>query len=242
MPTGPPVFAIEVENFALVTYDVPAERVEAHLPAPYELDAFAGPGGRRAFVTTTCFCNRRFHPAGVGHPRHTFNESTYRTYVTHKGRKGVYFFGRYLGTSLAWLSQRALARDTFAADFDVATEVAGAKYSHYRCRAASEAGETSFELVAMDDPRSAKPFRTGDELAQFLTYRLHGFYTSSIGVQGYMPVVHPRMSPVAGTLLHGRFDLWDKLGIVSEQKAARPYSVLVVPQVPFTLFAPRPLT
>ncbi len=39
---GPPIFAIEVLNFAIITYDVPAERVLRHLPDAYELDTFRG--------------------------------------------------------------------------------------------------------------------------------------------------------------------------------------------------------
>ncbi|HEX2240921.1 MAG TPA: DUF2071 domain-containing protein [Actinomycetota bacterium] len=239
MSNGPPIFAINVTNFALITYAVPAARIEAHLPRSYDLDVFEGPEGRTAFVSTTCFCNHDFRLAGVGYPRHTFNESTYRTYVTHKGRKGIYFFGRYLGTRRAWASQRPIARHTYTAKFEIATESSGGTYTSYTCHAASDQGETSFALQAIDQPDESPPFATGYELTQFLTYRLHGFYTDSLGFQGHMPVGHPRMNPVAGKLSAARFTLWNELGVVTDDEVLDPYSVLVIAEVPFTLYAPR---
>ena len=239
MPKGPPVFSIEIRNFAIVTYAVAAERVQRHLPGAYELDTVHGPDGPIAFVSATCFCNENFRLAGLGFPRHTFNESTYRTYVTHKGRKGVYFFGRYLGTRGAWMAQRPLARHTYTADFEIATIRGANGYDIYSCLALSSAGPTSFSVRASEPPQAKEPFRSGDELAQFLTYRLHGFYTDVLGAQGHMPVKHPRMDPLAGALSEGRFDLWDELGIVDAEEAQAPFSVLVVPAVPFTLYPPR---
>jgi uncharacterized protein YqjF (DUF2071 family) len=237
---GPPVFSVTVKNFALITYSVPAERIRMHLPTDYELETFQGQDGLRGFVSTTCFCNQDYRPRGINIPRHTFNESTYRTYVTHKGRKGVYFFGRYLGTRVAWLCQRPVTRHVYNADFTISTDKERrSNYSSYVCDAASEAGVTSFSLKALEVPRAQPPFPSADALVQFLTYRLHGFYTDSLGAQGHMPVQHPRMTAVAGQLSTGRFGLWEELGIVTEEEAVDPYSVLVIPEVPFRLYAPR---
>jgi uncharacterized protein YqjF (DUF2071 family) len=238
---GPPVFAVDVLNFAIVTYAVPAERVLRHLPKVYELDTFEGPDGQRALVSTTCFCNQDFRLAGVPQPRHTFNESTYRTYVSRDGEKGVYFFGRYLGTRLAWSLQRPVARHTYEADIEVDVQRTPEGYASYGCSARSRSGATNFSVEAMDVPSAKSPFASGEELAQFITYRLHGFFTSTAGFQGHMPVGHPRMRPLAGTLSAARFDLWSQLGVLRPDEVDDPYSVLVVPEVPFRLFAARPV-
>jgi uncharacterized protein YqjF (DUF2071 family) len=237
---GPPIFEVDVLNFALVTFEVPAYRLSRLLPEAYELDTFDGPHGETGFVSTTCFCNQDFSPFGISYPKHTFNESTYRTYVTRDGAKGVYFFGRYLGTKIAWVLQRPLARHTYEADFDLTIDRQLKGYTTYSCSAASSSGNTEFSLRALDPPETRSPFRSSDELTQFLTYRLHGYFTSSAGLQGHMPVSHPRMDPLAGQLLSGRFDLWDRLGVLSPEECTHPYSVLVVPNVRFQLFAPRP--
>ncbi|HWC14443.1 MAG TPA: DUF2071 domain-containing protein [Actinomycetota bacterium] len=232
-----PAFSVDVENFALVNYLVPAERVLEHLPTNYDLQTFDGD----CFVTATCFCNGAFRPWMLPGPRLTFDESTFRTYVTHKGRVGVYFFGRYLSRPSATLPQRAIARDTYDADFTVASELTEDGYRAYSCHATSDAGEASFALTATERPSAREPFAAGDEMAQFLTYRLHGFFTTSLGFQGHMPVAHPRMHPWAGELSTARLDLFEQLGILVPDEAQRPHSVLVEPGVRFTLYAPRPL-
>ncbi|MDQ3877094.1 MAG: DUF2071 domain-containing protein [Actinomycetota bacterium] len=236
---GLPMVSIEVENFAVISYPVAAERIEAHLPSVYELDTMQTSIGRTGFVSTTCFCNHAFRLARIKYPRHTFNESTYRTYVNYKGRHGIYFFGRYLGTRLAWLAQRPLARDTFVGDFAVKSEIRNGAYDYMSCRVTSRHGDTSF-LLEGDDGRDAS-LDSDLDLEQFLTYRLHGFFTAPLGLQGHMPVNHPRMRPFRGRLSDGRFDLWTELGILDDSEITSPASVLIAPRVPFTLYAPRPI-
>lgn len=232
-----PTFRVDISNFALLNYRVPAARVRPLLPDAYELQTF----GNDCFVTATCFCNGDFRLALSPLPRLTFDESTFRTYVTHKGRIGVYFFGRYLSRAAATLSQRMVARHTFDAKFDVACDLRANGYHSYSCYARSRKAEVSFALSAMDRPVTSEPFSSGEELAQFFTYRLHGFFTSTLGIEGHMPVAHPRMNPFAGELEVARLDLFEELGVLSFDEAQRPHSVLVEPGVCFTLYAPRPL-
>ena len=231
---------IDVSNFAVITFDVPAERVLRHLPPAYQLDTFEGREGLRAFVSTTCFCNGGFRPTGLSFPRHSFSESTYRTYVSRNADKGVYFFGRYLGTRLAWSLQRPIARHTYEADFELSIESNVTGYLHYECTASSSWGQTYFALEANDLPKPQEPFRSGEEMVQFLTYRPDGYFTAGSGGQGHMPVDHPPMRAFAGSLRSARFDLWMQLGVLTPEDVATPHSVLVVPQVPLRLFPPRP--
>lgn len=233
--------SIDVRNFAIVTHAVPADRVRAHLPDPYELQTFSDDGDELSLVSATCFCNKDFRWSALPYPRHTFNENTYRTYVTHKGRVGVYFFRRYLGTQLARLPQRVFERFARHGDFEVDVDIDEEGVHDYFCSVEGDGRRTEFELSALDVPDVQAPFETPDEHAQFITYRLHGFFTSSAGFQGHMPVSHPRMDPWAGRLLNGRFDVWHELGILKPDEAGDVYSVLVQPQIDFTLYPPRPL-
>lgn len=234
-------FSIEITEFALVTHRVPAARVRRHLPARYVLQTFPYEGTEFCFVTTTCFCNGDFRPTATRWPRHTFNETTYRTYVVDKGRLGVYFFGRYLGSRTAYGMQRAVARDTWHGDFEVRIERAAAGYASYVCRVASDHGDTAFSLEATDPPPALAPWPTGWDHEQFLTFRPEGFFTSSLGFQAHSPVEHERLQAWGGRLHGGRFDLWASLGIVPEDEAESPYSILVTPGTRFILHAPRPV-
>ena len=232
-----PVFSVDVRNFALLNYRVPAELVQRHLPARYELELF----DEDCFVTATCFCNGGFRPAALPFPRLTFDESTFRTYVTHKGRRGVYFFGRYLSNMVATVPQRLMAKHTYQARFDVRTAASEGGYHSYSCAATSDMGDVSFVITAGERPGPVPPFPTADAFTQFFTYRLHGFFTTSLGYQGHMPVDHPRMQPWSGTLIEARLDLFEELGILDRGQATSPHSILVQEEVPFTLYAPRPL-
>lgn len=232
--------SVDVEDFALVTYRVPAERVQPHVPDNLRLQIFDDDDGRYCLVSAACFCNGRFRVTGVPYPRLTFNESTYRIYIDYNGRQGIFFVGRYLGHPLAVAGQKTLHRDTWLADFDIAIDRTERGYSSYVCHATGSRGETSFSITAEDDPKPRPPFDSAWDHTQFVTYRLSGLFTSTLGFVGHMPVSHPHMRCVEGVLHAGRFDLWHELDIVRPDEVLEPYSVLVVPFVPFTLHPPRP--
>lgn len=96
-------------------------------------------------------------------------------------------------------------------------------------------------MRARDEVTTRGAFTTPQEMAQFFTYRLHGYFTTTLRVQGHAPVSHPRMRPFEGELLQGRFELWERLGIVPREEAGAPFSVLVQPRVPFKILPARPL-
>lgn len=235
--------SIEVKDFALITYRVPAERVREHLPPVYSLQTHHDQGTEWCFVTTTCFLNGDFRPTATSHPRHTFFESTYRTYVDFGGLPAVYFLGRYLETWPIYLAQRAVARHTYKADFDVSIERADHGYHSYTCRASSSAGDTEFAISATAPPQPKRPWATAEEHAQFLTFRPIGCFTSSVGNQMRGRVDHARLKPSEGRLIGSpRVDFWERHGIVSRAEAAEPYSVLVTEGTRFFLYPPLPVT
>ena len=234
--------SVEVRNFALVTYAVPADRVSTHLPEPYLLETVLdGEGAERCLVSATSFCNRDFRSSALPYPRLTFDESTFRTYVTHRDRRGVYFIRRFLSKTLAFLPQRLFEMKAALGDFDVDSEVEPAGYDRYSFAVRSRDVTNGFVIRAHEEPAPRYPFETGEELVDHITYRLHGFFTSSIGRQGHMPVSHRRMTPWSGELVSARFDTWSELGILEPDEVSNPYSVLVEPIVNFRLHPPRPL-
>jgi uncharacterized protein YqjF (DUF2071 family) len=234
--------SIEVQDFALITYRVPADRVRVHLPAIYALQTHDVAGAEHCFITTTCFRNGNFRPTATNYPRHTFFESTYRTYVDYRGLHGVYFLGRYLETWPSFAVQRPVARHSYRADFDVSIDRDEGGYHSYRCRASSSAGDTEFSIVATGRPEPKIPWTTGEEHAQFLTFRPIGCFTSSIGTQMRGRVDHARLDPWGGRLTAPpRLDFWERHDILSAAEAAEPYSVLVSEGTRFFLYPPVPV-
>ena len=233
--------SVDVVNFALVTYAVPASRVRRLVPSRLTLETFVEGEDERCLVSATCFCNERFRWSALPHPHFTFDESTYRTYVTHRGRRGAFFLQRYLGKTLAWLPQRLFDMKVSLADFDVRTDRDDDGYTGYSCEVRSGDVQNNFTITATEEPAPRPPFSTGDEIAQHITYRLHGFFIGSPSLPGHMPVSHRRMRPRAGRLSSARFDTWERLGVLNPDEVTAPYSVLVEPRIHFLLHPPRPL-
>ena len=235
-------FSIEVQDFALITYRVPADRVREHLPEVFSLQTHHAGGVEWCFITTTCFLNGDFRPTATAHPRHTFFESTYRTYIDYQGLHAVYFMGRYLETWPSYISQRPVARDTYRADFEVHVDRDSGGYRSYRCRATSAAGNTDFSVTATDSPPPLPPWTTGEEHGQFLTFRPIGCFTSSVGNQMRGRVDHARLRPWSGHVTAPpRLDFWERHEILTREEAAEPYSVLVDRGTRFFLYPPLPV-
>ncbi len=231
---------VEIQNFALVSHLVPAERLRPHIPSQLRLETFGGPGrGESALVTTSCFCNRQLHWSLSRYPAVDFDQSTFRTYVTYKGRRGSYFFGTYVSTRLSFTVQSMLAAGSRRAEFDVAIQGGDAGYPNYAASATTGDEHLRLELEATGRPEAKPPFRTGDEHAEYVTHRLHGFARSPFGWVTHGPIRHRRMKPWGGRLLDARLDFWTDLGILDADELVPAYSVLVEPRVRFTLFPPR---
>ena len=233
---------VDLENVILITHAVPAERILRHLPEGLALETFDAEDGREmSFVTTTCFCNRDVRWRLTRRPTHTFNQITFRTYVTHGSDRGLYFFGDYVDTLSSWAVQGALAAGTQRARFDVDVAREGRAYRRYSCSARSGDEEVAFVAEASGEPAAPRPFTTGRQHAQFLTFRLHGFAKNPFGLHSHGRVDHRRFRPLSGRLIEGRFDFWENLGVLEPGEALSPYSILVEPHIRFILLPPRPV-
>lgn len=237
---APLSLSAELRHFALITHQVPASRVRRLVPRCLELDLVDG----RALVSIGCFYTRefglRFAPARF--PRLNFEQVTWRTYVRYRGRRGVFFFRTALGTVSSFLLQRAAARSARPAAIRTCREpyaqhfVTKLGYDNYEAEVISPRLRTSFKLEATHKAQSDHE----RELDQFLTFRPHGFFHSSLGVVMDQAVAHRPFDPWKGRLIQGRFDYWQKLNILYPDEAQEPVSVLVEPAVRFVFYPPMP--
>lgn len=234
-------FSIEVEDFALVTYRVEADRIRKHLPNGLILQTFRDGGAEYGFVSTTCFLNRDFRLTAVGFPRHTFYESTYRTYIDYQGVPAVYFFRRYLGSGLSFIVQRTIDKGAYHADFEVKVVRGPTGYESYSCSATGRSGDTAFCLEAVRSPDLLPPWELDEGHAQFITSRPIGCFSTPLGHPARARVQHARMKPFWGRLTGARLQLWEELDVVTAHEAHSPYSVLISEGTTFRLFPPLPL-
>lgn len=231
---------VDLENVIFVTHAVPAERIRRRLPSGLLLETFEGEDGREmSFVTTTCFCNRDVRWRLTRRPTHTFNQITFRTYVTHGEDRGLFFFGDYVDTLASWATQGVLAAGTKLAKFDLDVVREGRGYSRYSCTARSRAEEVHFVAETTGEPEASHPFTTGRQHDQFITFRLHGFARNPLGLHSHGRVDHRRFRTLAARLVEGRFRFWESLGILEPGEGLSPYSVLTEPHIRFILRPPR---
>jgi uncharacterized protein YqjF (DUF2071 family) len=232
---------VDVQNFALITHAVPAERLQPLVPDRFQLETFVdGSGAEMGFISASTFCNRQIHWSAARYPAHDFDQSTFRTYVTHRGRRGAYFFATYVSTRLSFVGQSLVAANTRLAEFDVDIDRDERGYRRYVSHARAGSEELQFELEAIELPTAKPLFASGEEHAQFITYRLHGYARPPVGGVTYGPIEHRHMDPWEGRLIEGRFDLWETMGLLPRDEWDSPFSVLVEPSVRFTLHPPRP--
>lgn len=232
-----------VRDFALVTYRVPAARVQAVMPDRFEPQAFRDERGEWALVSATCFLNDQLGWAAGPSPRLTAYQATFRAYVRHGDRVGSFFFSSYLGTTPTTLGQKLGLADSRRAQFQVDIDRRDdGGYERYRAVMEADDGRSVLDVRAVDPPAALPPFRSGDEHVRFITHRLHGFSRSLAGPFVDAQVEHPVMSAFGGTLLQGRFPALDRLGLVPFHEQDVAYSVLVSPGTRFELLPPVPAT
>lgn len=230
---------MKLHHFALLTYAVPLDRIREHLPDQLEPESFMLPErGKTGMISIGCFLASGLHWPAMSRPRMgRFEQITYRTYVTHKGKKGAYFFGSALGSITSFLLQGSFIRGGTLGKFDTSRTLEAEGYSEYLCRMKDRSGLTQFAIRAADRPENP-------ELTQLLTYRLHGFARSRAGLLVDQVVCHARMNPWSGELLNAddtRFPFWEKLGMLDADEASKPVSVLVQPEIRFGVYPPLPL-
>lgn len=233
---------VDVRDFALVTYRVPADRLAPHLPDALEAQTFEDEGRSWVFVTASCFLNERLRWAGAPSPRTTTYQSTYRTYVSHGRDVGAFFFTSYVETISGTFAQKLGLADTRQATFDVRIERDDELgYRSYRAEIDADDGHAVLDLRATDRPPVVPPFSSPQEHVRFITHRLHGYSYSLAGVPVNAQVEHDLMPAFGGELVEGRFPPLDRLELVEPAEQGRPHSVLVSPGVRFELLPPVPL-
>lgn len=233
---------VTLRDLALISHAVPAERVRRVLPAMYEPEIFTTLGGEEKTWVSVGFCrNEGPRSRLLPLPRLRFFQCTYRAYVRYQGRPGVFYFGTYVGTGAALLLRRAAMKNAYAGHFSLTTDYhESSGYDAYRAYCSSARGITCFAARATQVHRS-------NDLVKHLTERNRGYFeTSARGIHACQIGRHAPMQPwageLAGELMHARFDLWKRLGVLEHDREMRTaQSVLIQPEIPFSLSPPIPM-
>lgn len=233
-----------LHHFVTITYLVDPDTLQRHLHPRFEPDCISVDGGPpRALVSVVTFFDRDFRLAAAPWFKSHFGQTNYRSYVldTETGGHVAWFFGTCLDSTsvlvprLAWRLPWHRGRMRFNCRYDEAH----GKYSQIEVRTKSRWAPA--ELKVEDSghpPRSLAGFATLEAGLVLLSQPTRGFYFRRDGILGSYSIWHDRLHQTEGTVSVARYDLLDRLGLVTLGDVGNVHSVLIQPRVDFTIYLP----
>ena len=166
LPEGPWIMTQSWHDLLFAHWPLEAHELREKLPAGLELDTFDG----QAWIGIVPFHMTNVAPRGVPPLPlvSTFVELNVRTYVTHHGKPGVYFFSLDANSSMAVLAARALFHlPYFRATMSIDRPDRRIVYTSARATRTPGAGEFAATYWPIGGVVAAKP----GSLEYFLTER-----------------------------------------------------------------------
>ena len=248
MLTRPGLSGIDVtttlRHFAIITYEVDPERLQAHLHPRFTPDCIQGAdGSERALISVVPFLDLDFRFASCPWPTFAFGQTNYRAYVidSETGERVVWFFGTCLD-SWSVLVPRVLWKLPWhrgRIHFDCEYSSSESRYRRYRMQTRSPWAPAEVELQDSGvQPRALRGFSSLESGLVVLTHPLRGYFFRRDGRLGTYDVWHDRLRLTEGSCLQARFPLLEKLGLVPLERQAQTHSVLIQPSTEFLILLP----
>jgi len=252
--TSPPFFAARLclTDLLVLTYLVPLPKVSSLLPFGFAPDVLPNEAGDLCAVvqTTAAFCEQArlsFAPKDSGE---SYREITYRVLGrVAKSEPGAYVLRSFYTADAVYLAHRAVEKN---ADFARATvHISGNPVSGslagYRLRTVADRGTTEWDTVTSDTENApAAPFGNFADQTRFLLRRTALYFAPVAPVRGWYglsPLVFPAELPpaVSSRLVSARLTPWREWGVMDAEAASAPQSVLYLPKLSVSAYAPRPV-
>jgi hypothetical protein len=225
-------------DFAIITYAVEPEKLAALLPKEFAPDVFTLSDGRRvAFVSAVPFRDLDFRYNFAPWLKFHFGQTNYRAYVMYQGQRCVWFFGTSLATGWVLIPRYAWKLPWHHARISIDATWDGECCTRYRLETTASWGPAAAELEGGDEPTGKlEGFASEEDTLLVLTHPLAGYYTRRDGRLGSYSVWHERLKLCRGTARHARFEVFERLGLVTP--GAAPHSVLLQRQTEFVIRLP----
>ncbi|MBC8142500.1 MAG: DUF2071 domain-containing protein [Armatimonadetes bacterium] len=257
-PAEPPnrLFAASLclTDVLVLTYLVPVAKVASLIPTGFAPDVLPDAEGELCALvqTTAAFCEEArlsFAPKGSGE---SYREITYRVLGrATKNEPGAYVLRSFYTADAVYLAHRAVEKN---ADFARATvhisgnPVAGS-FGGYRLRTVADCGTTEWDTATITEEDAEAinaPFGNFGDMTRFLLRRTALYFAPVApvrGWQGLSPLTLPAELPVATPvrLLSARLTPWREWGVLTAEAALLPQSVLYLPSLAVSAYAPRPV-
>jgi hypothetical protein len=232
----------KLKHFALITYAIDPERFKHIIPPRFQLDTIQYQGKTVALMSVVPFIDVDFTSAVFPFPKFEMGQTNYRVYVIDQetSERCVWFLGTTLDswTHIVPRYVWQLPWHQATIQFECVQDENGI-YSRYKMKTESSWAASEVHLSQAEHQTwQYDGFPDEESYRVFLTHPLAGFYHRRDGKLGTYRVWHDKLEPQPAKLLHARFDLLDRLNLVSFDQQQQPYSVLIEPINEFTIYLP----
>ncbi len=227
-----------LHHFAIVSYAVDPAVLAALLPEGFEPEVRHLDDGRAvAFVSAVPFLDVDFRAHFAPFYKVRMGQTNYRAYVTHQGRRAVWFFGTTLSGFWIWVPRKLWRLPWHPAAIAIEASYADERCTDYEMTAVSEWGAAQLSMTGTNRAMGRLDgFADEEDTAVVLTHPLAGFYQRLDGSLGSYSVWHDRLELRHAEVSTARFEVFERLGLIDAD--TRPHSALVQQETEFTIFLP----
>ena len=228
----------DLEDFAIVTYDVDLGALRRVLPPQTKPLTFDAAGGERGLVSAVIFRDRDFHFRGMPWPRMNCGQVNYRAYVTNGPDVGVWFFGTSLDHWLTGIARRLWAMPWHREPIQVRARWHSGDLERFQFRCSGGWGEGEAELGPASQPVGLLPgLASPIQQSEILLDPFIGWYRRSRDDSiGRYEVRHVPLRPLRAEVRSARFVVFERLGIVGSEQV--PLHAVVQQATTFDVLTP----
>lgn len=234
-----------LRHFAIVTYAVPPERLRPLVDPRFELLTVPVNGQPRALISIVPFAELDFRLAAYPSPQFAFRQTNYRIYVVDKqtGEHCVWFIGSLLDSATVIIPRYIWKLPWHHGRMRFDCTLAGGAYTRYAMETRSAWAPASLQLTQEAGLQHTHAGFPDEETALVcLTHPLAGYYYRRDGRLGSYSIWHDRLQLQPARLRSARFELLERMSILSHAEQQQPYSLLLQAETEFTIYLPpRPI-
>ncbi len=217
-----------LRDFVITTYDVDRDRLASFLPPHLEVERVVIEGRERTLVSAVSFLNTRFFVHFAPFVKLECGQTNYRAYVRQKksGERAVWFFGTSLGSPFVALPRHAWRLPWHRMHVTRSSAWKGDALDALVWRARADGAEEHLDLGGTGRALSVLPgFASPEDTHAILTHPLVGFLRRRDGKLVTYGVWHAPLVMEEAVVREARFELFERLGLVTPGQA--PHSALV---------------
>src|SRR4030095_132059 len=225
-------FQMVMRDMLFITWEVEPAAVRSLVDQRLELDTVEGSNGPAALVSAVCFRVTEVRSSVLLLPSLSFEQVNYRVYVKTGEIPAVSFLDIKVNSRMVSAITGFMSVPIHYEDIDIKTSTGDAGLLRYKINSAGIAAEGGIGDQSANDGRVAPAFITD----RFLGYVRVGEGVFSIEVE------QPGLATVPAQVQNVSAPKLEKLGVLTPEQSARPYSVFYVRESLFGASSPTRLS